>query len=107
MGTYPRGSAAHQRDIAILSEASRGIAVAPDVEVQKMTVKASSSGPANNGIKSELHQAPFSRLTALVEDARQLPVEGQNAAPRENLLRRLNRRLARCHATTIATLLQL
>lgn len=53
----------------------------------------------------------FARLTATVEDAHELTVEGQNPAAsvsqRKNLLRQLNRRLARCHATVaeIAALL--
>jgi hypothetical protein len=55
----------------------------------------------------------FARLTAIVEDAHELTIEGQNPAAsvseRKNLLRRLNRRLTRCDATVaaIATLLQL
>ena len=54
----------------------------------------------------------FARLTATVEDAHELTVEGQNpsasVSDRKNLLRRLNSRLARCHAIVaeIAILLE-
>jgi hypothetical protein len=54
---------------------------------------------------------PFATLTAQLEDAHELTVAGQNPATsvpeRKNLLRRLERRLARCHATVteIAALL--
>ena len=45
----------------------------------------------------------FATLTGRLEDAHELAMEGQNprasALERKKLLRRLDRRLARCHAT--------